>query len=1013
MSGVFGMGKFEFINQNKNEVHLLGPDKVVESFTHGEKKILSDYFTKYVPRYLRVIRPINSESAVIQKAQPPQPPPPQPPQRPQPRQIQVKRDMRTPLNVRMPIRPTVKIKQNVRLRVARHVGQNKTSARVVVGRTKLILSDAEKYYREYLSQANHSISNDIGIGILSYNRLESLNRLLDSIRKNTDLKRTTIFISDESSDDEVKRYISNIPDMIVINNKDRLGVAGNTNRLMRCLDRFRYRIILNDDVEVLQSGWDKFYFDAIEGTKCHHFCMRQAGLLGAVRGEKRLIGGHNIYTVNEKPHGAVFVYDHVAATKVGYMDEDFGVYGMEHVDWSNRVSMSGIQPPGFHDLDGSEKFFRIHDDKSSVVGRIEMLINAKKKFIDKSSNHGRIFVNCSPKTILPAVSYIIPFKDANVLRKDSILTVIQNVKSQKFPIIDIILAEQDDVKRVLFDQFVTVNHVLAPSEGNHPFTKSVAFNVGFKHAKADKIILHDADMIVRDEYTKIMYSLLCKHSGAHIGSNVLYLDRPSTENIVTNLRVNPGYGIERSVGYFEGGSLGCTSKTYVDIGGFIDDFVGYGCFCPGGDNFVLTDSGYKRIEFVTKDDMVYTHEGRFRNIELRTRNYVGDVLDIFVPGRLPIKGVTPEHPFLIEDDDKFRWCKACNLQNGDNILDTDFIPEMVKPYDFNDIVKFDKTKNKFNIFNNMNEFCYLLGLYIAEGVLQTPDRLRMIYYYLHKDEMFLVKHITEIVQLLNDDINVTYHYVKNNCREIRVFNSLLTKLIFAIAGKHNATEKIISSKFLNQLNFENVGFLLGGMFDGDANHSNGSQNRLIYHTSSINLAMIVSGQLRRLGIAHSFGKRKGGSFEGSSEYSYDLCVNREFEHKIQLVYKTPPVIGSSSFGRSKFGTIFKIKRRNYSGPVFNFEVENDHSYIVNGMVVHNCEDCEFFSRLAAYPGFFNDRSENLIHLYHDRSGNWNVYHQKNKLLEAKLYAQNMNNRLNDSRARFSRKYGVDISNRWT
>lgn len=34
--------------------------------------------------------------------------------------------------------------------------------------------------------------------------------------------------------------------------------------------------------------------------------------------------------------------------------------------------------------------------------------------------------------------------------------------------------------------------------------------------------------------------------------------------------------------------------------------------------------------------------------------------------------------------------------------------------------------------------------------------------------------------------------------------------------------------------------------------------------------------------------------------------------------------------------IVKIERIPYSGPVHNLEVENDHSYVVGGVAVHNC-----------------------------------------------------------------------------
>jgi hypothetical protein len=433
--------------------------------------------------------------------------------------------------------------------------------------------------------------------------------------------------------------------------------------------------------------------------------------------------------------------------------------------------------------------------------------------------------------------------------------------------------------------------------------------------------------------------------------------------------------------------------------------VGYGCFAPG--NYVLTRNGYKSIEEVSSSDLLYTHEGEFRPIELRTRYYSGEILDVFVPGRLPIKGVTPEHPFLVlMGEDEWMWRRAIELKPGDEILDTDFMPELVDPYDLREVIRLDRSKNHFDLFDHMDEFCYLLGMYIAEGVLQTPDRLRTLYFFLDKEEVFLAEHIEKIVKTLNDDINVTYEYVKHNCRDVRVFNSLLAKLIHAVAGKFRARQKVLSYNFLQGLSEVNIEHLLGGLCDGDANHSKGSQKRVIYHTSSINMAMIASGLMRRIGIAHSFGKRSGGSFEGSAEWGFDLCVNREFEHRLRMIYPMAPLKGSSAMGRSKFGKVLEVRKRQYGGPVYNFEVKDDHSYVVNGLVVHNCEDTEFFARLASVPTFHNERTIDFIHLWHGRTSGWKAHHQRNKDIEARLYERPMRERILDQRKALSDGHGI-------
>ena len=123
-------------------------------------------------------------------------------------------------------------------------------------------------------------------------------------------------------------------------------------------------------------------------------------------------------------------------------DEAFGTYGMEHVDWSNRVSMSGIQPGGFHDIIGSEQFFKILNDSSTVTPaqRSKSLKQTRELYSKHKNNKSRIYVKPLDKSKVPEVSYVIPFQGTE--RRASIRTVINNVKAQRFPRIEIIVVEQ-------------------------------------------------------------------------------------------------------------------------------------------------------------------------------------------------------------------------------------------------------------------------------------------------------------------------------------------------------------------------------------------------------------------------------------------------------------------------------------------------------------------------------------------------------------------------------------------
>jgi GT2 family glycosyltransferase len=557
----------EFMNVSGRIIILSGPPPDVKRvhLAKAERKVLPKYFTRYVPRYLKIVKedaiagvpqgPIHRVDMTKIKA------------KELVRKIQQREERRAYL---------AEMRKRASVRIAKQ--QDVIRRKPIVGSTSMRSEEASNYLRELTKRVSFSISNDIGVGILSFNRLDCIKRLIKSIRNNTDLSRTTVIISDESTEPNVREYLHSVRDMGVLLNKERLGIAGNTNRLLKCLERFRYKILLNDDVEILGKNWEQLYVRAMHDTGFHHFCMRQSGVYGAKDsdGIVKDINGIMVRTIDEKPQGAVFALDHVAFERVGFFDETFGVYGMEHVDWSHRVELSSIQPPGFHDIVGSDQFYKVHPDKSAVDARTIFLAEARKRYESLRRDQNRIYVKPSDKSKVSGVSFIIPFREQD--RTDSIRVAIQNVKAQKYPYIDIIIAEQDSDRRLKLAEMATVKYVLARNEfSNQPFTKALAFNRGCVEAKTDKIILHDADMLIQDDYTETVSLLLDTYEGLHIGKSVICLDEMTTNNIVKHNQLDNDLHAERSVRYFEGGSLACRRNTYIMIGGHIEEFIGYGC----------------------------------------------------------------------------------------------------------------------------------------------------------------------------------------------------------------------------------------------------------------------------------------------------------------------------------------------------------------------------------------------------------------------------------------------------
>lgn len=602
----------EYINPNNHPVHLTGPNGEMIKVASRQKVVLSEYYDRYRKRgFIKLVSGIQHKENSQQHEK---------------LQAQVRlrieenrrrrkeqedsklREITPDQNDRRQgrIRAIHAEKERLRQEVAKKK-QSITNSRRLVG--KVLTSDGSQILEPNLS-IGYPISNNIGVGILSYNRKSSLERLVKSIKKYTNLMKTTIFISDDCSDNqELALYLDELEDsneFVILRNSERLGVAGNTNRLLDCLSRFKYGILLNDDIEVKREGWDSFYFKAMQQSMMHHFIYRQQGVYGAERGNKVVINGVECLYCDDKPHGSILAYTNDAFREIGYFDESFGMYGMEHVDWSRRIFETGMQRPGYYDVIGSELYFTIHNEASAMDDRVAKLRMARDVYNRKYENKAATYwVDKSDKVTVPYISYVVPFR--NIDRTGAIETIIHNIRSQRFPKIEIIMVEHDTAKKVDENKLVPVRYEHINSEGRL-FNKSMAFNLGVSKVASDSVILQDADILLRADYTNQIYNILKHYHSCHIGKHVVYADQLTSSNIINNQQVLGDLVLNRVVGYFEGGSLACRTSEYWKCGAFNEDYWGYGCEdCDFYARLAADPCGYYGIRTA---DFLHLHHGR-------------------------------------------------------------------------------------------------------------------------------------------------------------------------------------------------------------------------------------------------------------------------------------------------------------------------------------------------------------------------------------------------------------------
>jgi len=557
----------EYINNNTHSVHLTGPDGRVVKIRSKQRINLSDFFDKYRARgFIQLTgeapqesdkKTKNIQTSIVKSTH---------------RRDQIKKQQRLRKERKHNVNKVRKVIKNRQIQANLPAKNSKTGKKLVVG--KEVSTDATALLQKNLEVDCYPISNNIGVGVLSFNRFSSLKRLIDSIKTYTDLKRTTIFISDDNSTDEATiKYLDRLekqPNFVVLRNSQNLGIADNSNRLLQCLSRFSHGLLLNDDVEVLQFGWEYFYSKAARQTGFHHFSYYQPGVYGASEPTDFLVRGNlNLKSISERPHGAILSFTNEMLDKCGGFNNKYGQYGMEHIDWSLKPHEFGLQESGFYDVSGSQDYFVVHPEESAVKNRGPMLKKAKEIHRSRKASN-RIEL----KITIPSISYVVPFR--NTGRQEAMQTVINNIRAQRYPHVQITMVEQDSKTNIVLEPFQPFNYVLAQESENPLFNKSKAFNIGVSKSHGS-VILHDADMLVPGSYTKLIAGVLLSYDACHVGHTVIYTTKESAESINQNQNINLQTEFNRVVGYFEGGSLACTKEAYWRVGGFNEDFWGYGC----------------------------------------------------------------------------------------------------------------------------------------------------------------------------------------------------------------------------------------------------------------------------------------------------------------------------------------------------------------------------------------------------------------------------------------------------
>lgn len=380
--------------------------------------------------------------------------------------------------------------------------------------------------------------------------------------------------------------------------------------------------------------------------------------------------------------------------------------------------------------------------------------------------------------------------------------------------------------------------------------------------------------------------------------------------------------------------------------------TGRGCFT--GYSLIHTLKGIKYLKDVKIGDYVITEDGKFNKV-LNTFNYNIDEEMIKIEHLYGLDNYSPvcttDHKILVLRDNKRKWIEAKNLNTKDYVC----VPK----------VKFNNKKGKIIDLNEYNIFKYK-----ADDKYIYEENNKKISRYITIDENF-----NQFIGLMygdgiNDDdicLMIDKRNYKNNINK-EIFYDFVKKIGLCINEKDTKNENV-KKLYFNSKTFSNfikekifnsskekefnsewfyqskrmVKNILLGLLNSNHNKKNFGDNNIILENVSLSI-------LNAYKLMCLYTEKGICSLNIKSKNKYDLKMVKDKIIEDKKYYYLP---------------IKEIKRLDKKPlKVYDLEIENNHSYLINNMIVHNSAPSFYITNLLHLTNI--DRLASPIKLFPTR-----------------------------------------------
>lgn len=379
---------------------------------------------------------------------------------------------------------------------------------------------------------------------------------------------------------------------------------------------------------------------------------------------------------------------------------------------------------------------------------------------------------------------------------------------------------------------------------------------------------------------------------------------------------------------------------YNDVGNFDR------CLTKG--TLITTDKGDVPIEEICIGDLVLTDKGNYKPVTWTDKHvHDGNIVTLQYSGDYQKLICTDNHPILVKYTDKLSH-KFRNLNSlRENFLRAD---QLNYKYQFALVPKRSIESKPRTINDRM---LYLLGWIMGDGYCKPKSNEVKITYQL--DQLKCAEQCKQIIEEFDDSVPCKIVKDKSkNCYRLFVYSKKLHKLATNFGCIPN-NKKINYTVYNNHADL--IPFVLG-LLEADG-HQKYNVNYDGSNRNAIEISTIYEELLRQVrqilidnGIYSTIREIK----PRNGKKQVNLQINGEYVHKLLDYYSYDEPNSSYPIFSYKFKQIeYKytksvclqdsrgfwvpiklLESKETTDTVYNIEVQDDHTYVANGIVTHNC-----------------------------------------------------------------------------